>query len=109
MEAFKHWHGSYKSYLIGFIASIILTSLSFLLVIEKFLSPFTLMCTIGGIALTQAVFQLKFFLHLGQEEKPRWESHIFFLMLFFLLVITIGTLWIIYDLNIRTMTAMPHG
>lgn len=107
-EMKKEWHGSLKSYAIGFITSLILTSLSFSLVVFNLLSGNHLLYAIVFLALTQAVFQLIFFLHVGQEAKPKWETAIFFLMFIILLIIAIGSLWIMYDLNARMMPDMAE-
>lgn len=107
-EIKKEWHGTYRSYMIGLIASLLLTGTSFLLVATKILSPPFLTHTIVGLALLQALVQMRFFLHLGQEEKPRWESVMFFSMLLILLIIVIGSLWIMYDLNDRVMSHMRY-
>ena len=102
-EMQKKWHGSLKSYAIGSVASLFLTSLSFLLVVGQLLAAHTLLYTIAGLALVQAAVQLIYFLHLGREGKPRWETFIFCFMLLILLIIACGTLWIMHDLNVRTM------
>lgn len=106
-EIKKEWHGTLKSYVIGFTASILLTGISFLLVITKPISGDLLIHTLIGLALIQAIFQLLFFLHVGQEPKPRWESISFYFMLMVLLIVVLGSLWIIYDLNGRMMPEMP--
>lgn len=98
----KEWHGSYKAYAIGFISSLILTTLSFGLVMTKTSTPLLLV----ALALLQAVFQLIFFLHLGQEAKPRSETLIFIFMVVILLIVALGSLWIMYDLNERMMPGM---
>ncbi len=97
------WHGSKRSYVIGFIASILLTSVSFLLVSQELLPGETLIYVISGLAFTQAVVQLRYFLHLGQEESPQWESFVFFFMMVIMLIIVLGSLWIMNDLNDRMM------
>ena len=107
-EMKKEWHGSLKDYAIGFIASLILTSLSFSLVVFKLLSGNDLLHAIVALALIQAVVQLIFFLHVGQEAKPKWETAIFLLMFVILLIIAIGSLWIMYDLNARMMPDMAE-
>jgi cytochrome o ubiquinol oxidase subunit IV len=111
-EMKKEWHGSYKAYAIGFFASLILTSLSFLLVVNEMFTPRILIYSLTGLALSQAVVQLIFFLHLGQEAKPRWETVVFFFMFSILIIIAGGTLWIMHDLDERTMSpsmmTMPH-
>ena len=105
-EIKKEWHGTLKSYLVGFIACLILTSTAFVLVLSETLSGTTLIYTLTGLALLQAVIQLIFFLHEGQEPKPRWETLVFYFMILVLLIIALGSLWIMSDLNERVMPAM---
>lgn len=105
-EIKKEWHGSLKSYVIGFIASLLLTCLSFFLVFTQFVTGRYLVFSIVGLALVQAIVQLLFFLHVGQEDKPRWETVTFYFMVLVLLIIVIGTLWIMFNLNDRTMSDM---
>jgi len=98
-EIQKEWHGTMKAYVIGFVVSILLTAASFFLVITRVLSGRALVFTIIGLALVQAIVQLLFFLHVGQEAKPRWETVVFYFMVMVLLIIAIGSLWIMIDLN----------
>ncbi len=107
-ETKKEWNGSYRSYLIGFISSLLLTLISFFLVISNILPKKTLIVTISILAVVQALCQLEYFLHVGDEEKPRWETVVFYFMVIVLLIVAIGSLWIMYDLNERMMTWMPH-
>jgi len=103
-ETKKEWHGSYRSYVIGFTASLILTITAFILVALKKAEPYTLV----ALALTQAVFQMRYFLHLGEEDNPKWETMIFIFMLLLLIIIVLGTLWIMHDLDNRVMKDMMH-
>ena len=105
-EVQKEWHGTFKSYLIGFFSSLLLTAASFIIVMAKIFSGPLLIYTIIGLALVQAIFQLLFFMHLGQEDKPRWETIVFCFMVMVLLIIVVGSLWIMYDLNDRVMSNM---
>lgn len=105
-EIKKEWHGTLKAYFIGFGASLLLTVLSFFLVATRTLSNSYLIYAIIGLALIQAVIQLIFFLHLGQEAKPRWETVVFCFMVVVLLIIVIGSLWIMNDLDHRVMADM---
>jgi cytochrome o ubiquinol oxidase operon protein cyoD len=105
-EVKKEWHGSLRSYLVGFFVSIILTACSFFLVISKALTSQWLMHGIVGLALLQAIVQLLFFLHLGQEAKPRWETVVFWFMVLVLLIVALGSLWIMHDLDNRVMSGM---
>jgi cytochrome o ubiquinol oxidase operon protein cyoD len=105
-EIQKEWHGTLKSYLIGFAASILFTTLSFAIVATTLFSKPTLIYTLVSLALGQAIFQLVFFLHVGQEPKPRWETLVFLFMVMVLIIIVLGSLWIMYDLNNRVMPDM---
>jgi cytochrome o ubiquinol oxidase operon protein cyoD len=102
-EIQKEYHGTLKSYLIGFLVSLLLTGGSFFLVLTRLLSENFLIYSIIGLAITQAIIQLLFFLHVGQEAKPRWETLIFYFMLLVLFIVVIGSLWIMFDLNHRVM------
>ncbi len=102
-EIQKEWHGSWQSYVIGLLASLSLTIISFFLVITRFFAAPILIYVVIGLAIAQAVVQLLFFLHVGQEERPRWESISCGFTIFILLIIVIGSLWIMYDLNERMM------
>jgi len=104
----KAWHGTLKAYVTGFILSALLTAVSFYLVAEKILEVRALMYTIAGLALVQAVVQLVFFLHLGQEATPRWESVVFYFMVVVLTIIAAGSLWVMNDLNERMMPSMEE-
>lgn len=102
----EKWHGTLKSYLIGFASSLLLTLTSFFLVVTKLLSDPVTIITIVCLALFQATLQLIFFFHFGREAKPRWETIVFFFMVMVLLIIALGSVWIIFDLNRRMMSNM---
>ncbi len=105
-ECQKKWHGSLKSYLYGFFGSLALTAITFSLVLFEGLSGNALIYTVVFLALMQAVVQLVFFLHLGREEKPKIESMVFCFMILILLIISLGSLWVMNDLNARMMPKM---
>jgi cytochrome o ubiquinol oxidase subunit IV len=102
----KEWHGTLKAYVIGLIASVVLTAAAFFLVAVRLFTGYGLIFTIIGLGIVQAAAQLLFFLHVGQESKPRWETLLFLFMVMVLLIIVIGSLWIMYDLNHRVMPEM---
>lgn len=101
--------GSYSSYIIGFTLSLILTLGAYFLVsgyIDTSSSPFSqsfLIFLIVGLAITQLFVQLIFFLHLGQESKPRWNLASFLFMLVVLFIIVFGSLWIMNNLDYNMM------
>lgn len=101
----KEWHGSLRSYLTGLLCSLMLTTLSFFLVIEKSYTDSTLAWLVMGLAFLQALLQLIFFLHVG-KNSTRWEMIAFGFMVVILSIIALGTLWIMHDLNERVMPTM---
>lgn len=95
-----------KAYIHGFLWSLALTLAAYYCVELRLLQGFTLILTIVGLGVVQAIFQLIYFLHLGEESKPKWNALIFFFMLTILLILVIGSLWIMYHLNYREMPPM---
>lgn len=103
-EIQKEWHGSLQAYLIGFGASIILTVVAFLVVWARTsITREVVIFTLLGLAAAQATAQVLFFLHVGEEAKPRWETLIFLFTTLVLLIIVAGSLWIMADLDSRVM------
>jgi len=105
-EIKKEYHGSLSGYFIGLFTSLILTLGSFYLVWTHKFSVAALVYTIVGLGLAQSIVQLRYFMHLGKEEKPKWESISFYFMITCLIIIVVGTLWIMFDLNNRVMSGM---
>lgn len=88
-----------RGYLIGFIGSLILTLVAYFLVVEKAFDPWTLLYILSFLASLQALVQLVFFLHLGQEAKPYWNLLVFFFMAIILICVVFGSLWIMANLD----------
>ncbi len=61
--------------------------------------PEKLIVLIIGLAVAQLFVQLIYFLHLGQEKKPRWNVITFAFAAFIVLVLVGGTVWIMYHLD----------
>lgn len=99
----KDWPQTLKLYISGFIGSLILTALSFSLAVARpFSAPF-LIPALVFLALVQAAVQLIYFMHMGKEEKPKWMTLVFNFMVLVILIVVLGTLWIMSDLNHRVM------
>ena len=95
--------GSLKSYLTGFVLSLILTAIPFALVMSGALSPSAALAGIFSAGLVQILVHLHYFLHLDTSSAARWNV---LAMMFTLLIMALfvgGTLWIMYTLNYRMM------
>lgn len=97
---------SYKPYVFGYVYSVLLTVEAYLLVTNEVFSGFTLIAVLLCLAFVQLVVQLVFFLHLGSESKPRWNLVAFLFMALVLLIVVIGSLWIMENLNYNMMPSM---
>lgn len=93
--------GTFRSYTIGFGLSIVLTLAAYIATVKHLLSGKGLMAVLLGLAVVQFVVQLFFFLHIGRETKPRLKLLMLFLMIIFVLIVVLGSLWIMYNLNYR--------
>lgn len=91
-------YGSYKTYITGFVLSIIITVIAFFLVGFKVFPPTWLYITVAIVALIQLYVQLVFFLHLSTDSKARWNMISFIFSLIIVLILVIGTLWIMFNL-----------
>ncbi len=88
-----------KSYVIGFILSIVLSLGAYSIVTQHMLKSDLLLTAIIGLALIQLVVQLLFFLHMGRESKPRWNLVFFISTVGIILIVVIGSIWIMNHLN----------
>jgi cytochrome o ubiquinol oxidase operon protein cyoD len=83
----------------GFVLSTILTLTAYSLVVNGILHDWTLAYAIIGLALLQLIVQLLFFLHLGRENEPRWNLLAFDFTLVVVVIIVIGSIWIMNNLH----------
>src|SRR5208337_4980116 len=95
--------GSLKTYLTGFVLSLILTAIPFALVMSGTLPSSAALAAIFSAGIVQILVHLHYFLHLDTSSAARWNL---LAMMFTLLILALfvgGTLWIMYNLNYRMM------
>jgi|SRR5579872_636644 len=94
-----------KAYITGFVLSILLTVAAYFLVAWSvksgidMLSNSNLTFAVLVLAVIQFVVQLVLFLHLGREKKPRWNLAVFAATITLVLIVIIGSIWIMNHLN----------
>lgn len=103
----KHEHGTMRSYVIGFILSLIFTFIPYFLVTEHVISGNVLVATILGFAVLQMIVQIVFFLHLGREKSPHWQLLFFISTVGIILVVVGGSLWIMHHLHYNMTPVTP--
>lgn len=101
-------HGSVRNYAIGFISSVFLTFFAYIIVVGHMFDTSMAIAIIMGLAVIQLIVQLVFFLHLGQESKPRWNIAALLFMLLVVAIIVGGSLWIMNNLNYNMSPAQMN-
>jgi cytochrome o ubiquinol oxidase subunit IV len=102
-------HGSLRSYITGFVLSVVLTAIPFWLVMGNVLDD-TLRTSIVimGLAAVQIVVHMIYFLHMNTKSEGGWT----FIALAFtltLVVITLaGSIWVMYHMDQNMMPMTPH-
>lgn len=89
-----------KSYVIGFVLSILLTVAAFVLVEQHQLTPVYLYIVLAILAVLQLIVQVVFFLRLNaRTSDSRWDLIAFLFTLLVIGILVSGSLWIMYNLN----------
>ena len=96
-----HEHGTTRSYVIGFILSLVFTIIPYYMVVNKTLTGNALLLTILGIAVLQMFIQMFFFLHLGRGPKPLYNVVFFFG--------TAGIILIVIGASLMIMNNLYHN
>lgn len=104
-----------ENYVKGFVFSLALTLAAYFLVgsqkgsFNNLFSRHFIIFLVLLLAVVQLAVQLVYFLHLGSESKPRWNLTVFSFMLMVLLILVLGSLWIMYNLNYGHVQHLPSN
>lgn len=91
-------HGTTKSYVIGYLLSLVFTLVPYYLVVNKVMAGSTLLYIILGVAVVQLFVQIFFFLHLGRGPKPFYNIVFFFATAGIIVLAVGGSLFIMNNL-----------
>ena len=95
--------GSVKSYLTGFVLSLILTAIPFALVMSGAVS---FSATVAGIfiaGIVQILVHLYYFLHLNTSSDASWNMMALLFTIVIMALFVGGTIWIMHSLYYRLM------
>ena len=102
-----HGHGTYRSYLVGFLLSVVLTAIPFWLVMA---SPIANPGVTAALVITFAVVQILVhtvcFLHVNTQAQGGWTLIAYVFTGVIVLITIAGSLWIMYHLNTNMMPGM---
>ncbi len=97
-------HGSLRGYVTGFVLSVILTAIPFWLVMGHVIpSPVYTALIIMLLAAAQIVVHMIYFLHMNTKSEGGWTLLALMFTLVFVSVTMIGSLWVMYHLNVNMM------
>ena len=107
MSAHSHdSHGSYRSYVIGFVLSVLLTAVPFWVVLGDFdVNVGLALAIIFGLGAIQIVVHVVYFLHVTVRAEDGWQ---FMSMLFTAMLVVIcmvGSVWVMLHLHENMMPA----
>jgi len=94
-------HGSVKTYMTGFILSIILTVIPFWMVMAA--SPAVILGTILAMAVVQVLVHLVCFLHMNTKSDEGWNMTAFVFTVLIIAILVVGSIWIMWNLNYNMM------
>lgn len=93
-----------SSYIAGFVLSLALTLAAYVIVTQSAYSKNGIIVAIATLAMTQFVVQMLFFMHLAHESNPRWKLLALIFMAGVVLIIVLGSLWIMNHLDYNMMS-----
>ncbi|GKT24775.1 cytochrome o ubiquinol oxidase subunit IV [Acidovorax sp. SUPP3334] len=102
-------HGSMRDYVIGFVASVILTAIPFWLVMGKvFDKSSTTALVILGFAAVQIVVHMVYFLHMNTKSEGGWNMLALVFTVVLVVITLAGSLWVMFHLNANMMPMSIH-
>lgn len=103
-----HGHGSRKDYLIGFLASVVLTAIPFGLVMTGALEPTATAAIVVILAVVQILVHTVYFLHVDTKAEGGWTLVALVFTAIMVLIVIFGSLWIMYHLHGNMMPIAPQ-
>lgn len=100
-------HGSFKTYLIGFVLSVILTAIPFWLVMSGAIdNKQATAIVIMAFAVVQIVVHMVFFLHMNTASEGGWSMLALIFTMILVVIVLTGSLWVMYHLNANMMPGL---
>jgi cytochrome o ubiquinol oxidase operon protein cyoD len=102
-------HGSFRDYMTGFVLSVILTAIPFILVMGNILGNDRITgIVIMGFAVAQIVVHMVYFLHMNTKSEGGWTILALIFTLTLVIITLAGSLWVMYHLNTNMMPQHMH-
>lgn len=97
-------HGSYRSYMIGFVLSVVLTAIPFWIVLaEVEIHLWLALSIIFGLGAIQIMVHVFYFLHVTVKAEAGWQIMSLVFTGVLLLIVLVGSIWVMTHLNTNMM------
>ena len=90
-----------RNYVIGFVLSVLLSGGAFWMMLGTDFSKSMKLCVIGALAIAQLFVQLRYFLHIDGKRENREDLYLILFSTLVLLIVVLGTVWIMGSLAAR--------
>ena len=102
-------HGTFRSYMTGFVLSVILTAIPFWLVMANVLNnTLRTSIVIMALAAVQIVVHMIYFLHMNTKSEGGWTFMALAFTLTLVVVTLVGSIWVMYHMDQNMMPMSPH-
>ena len=99
-------HGSYRSYVIGFVLSVLLTVPPFWIVLSEVeMNVGWALAVIFGLGAVQIIVHVHYFLHVTVKAEQGWQSMSLIFTAMLLVIILAGSIWVMVHLHENMMPA----
>ncbi len=102
----KGGHGTFKSYLVGFGLSVVLTLVPFGIVLGDVMdSTAWAVAIIFTLGATQMLVHIHYFLHVTLKAEQGWQAMSLGLTVLLLVIVLAGSIWVMFNLDANMMPA----
>ena len=99
-------HASYRSYVVGFILSVILTVIPFWVVMADVTDSVAwALFIIFGLGAAQILVHVHYFLHVSLQAEEGWQAMSIVFTGVILIIILVGSIWVMFHLHENMMPA----
>ncbi|MBR0739762.1 cytochrome o ubiquinol oxidase subunit IV [Bradyrhizobium liaoningense] len=100
----SHAHGTFSTYVLGFVLSVVLTAIPFWLVMSGTLpSKQITALVIMAFAVVQIVVHMIYFLHMNTTSENGWSMMALIFTIVMVVIALSGSLWVMNHLNTNMM------
>ncbi|MTH35306.1 cytochrome o ubiquinol oxidase subunit IV [Paracoccus limosus] len=104
-----HAHGSFKSYMTGFVLAVILTVIPFGIVMGGgFDSRALTIAVVVLCAVAQVLVHMIYFLHMTSSAEEGWTMLSTVFTVVIVVIMLAGSLWVMFHMNTNMMPQMSH-